>query len=178
MEYQDKSFSQLTENIESLKLKNKSKKEKIVLANEKIKQLEEENKLLKQKLDYPFVDDNDEREEKRYTQTQYDNTILFINTHYTWMPSEYLNPDIRCKTGLNQIYNHLKVWCRENDLDCHKGKRNDVMSRLQVCIYLTKEHRKRYDKTIKWSTSHYEADSEQHVNGSRNIPYFHILKNN
>jgi hypothetical protein len=175
--YMNKTFNELVNMIKVQdglieKLNNKLQKKRSVIADLK-QQLED-----KQVIDVLFEDDDDDtssEDKNNFTDEQITHSMGFFNENYLWLPPELLHSDKRCMTGIRDIYDDLKEWSRDEGLSV-QGHNRQILKRPQLIQILREEHKKRYNNFVKWDVSMIEGDSEDCVNGSRNLPYFHCMK--
>jgi len=175
-DYMNKTFNELVNMIKVQddlikKLKNKIEKKKSLIVDLK-KQIQD-----KHIVDVLFEDDSSSSSEDKcnFTDEQITNTMGFFNENYQWLPPELLHSDKRCMTSIRDIYDDMKDWCRDEGLRVC-GDNRQILKRPQLIQILREEHKKRYDNFVKWDVSIMEGDSENCVNGSRNLPYFHCMK--
>jgi len=176
MDFTDYTFAQLEqmilerdEQIKKLQLKVQKKRQIII----DLKNKNEKDNII----DVLFEETETESEDSKpdYTGEQITNTMTFFDDNYQWLPEQLLHPGQRCHTSIKDIYEELKEWGRGLNIPV-QGDDRQILTRPQLISLLREEHKSRYQHILKWNTSKYEQDSENYLNGSRNIPYFHCLK--
>ena len=174
MDFTDYTFAQLEqmilerdEHIKKLQLKVQKKRQIII----DLKNKNEKDNII----DVLFEETESEDSKPDYTGEQITNTMTFFDKNYQWLPEEFLDPNKRCITSINDIMNGLRDWGRCLGIRV-QGDDRQILTRPQLIQYLRDENKTRYNHRLKWKTAKYEQDSEKYPNGSRNIPYFHCLK--